>query len=70
MKKVEASWSISCFVDCPGCDNQIDLMDERDSGLDPECRPWPGIDPRQADLGIELRCKKCGSEFIVDSIEY
>lgn len=69
-KEAIAHWDISCFVDCPYCGQFIDLMDEKSSGLDFEQRPWPGMNPRQVDLEIEIRCENCEKEFIVNEIEY
>ncbi len=64
----EGSWTIHCYVDCPHCDAFLDIMDEKDSGLDWESVPRPHQDNH--DMGLEVTCGECKKEFIVDEITY
>ena len=69
MKHAEdPSWTIKCYVDCPYCGAFLDLMDQKDSGLDWESQPHPHEDTTDLDLHVE--CGECKKEFIVDAITY
>ena len=66
MKKAEtmATWSLSLTCECPGCNEDVDLLDDPDF--------WDGRESMQAiehgtdrTNNLEVICPKCGHEFEV-----
>lgn len=70
MEKAEGQWSISLDVYCPYCDELIDVMDEKESGIEPEARPWVDDELHAEDIGLEIECYKCKRVFVLDSTTY
>jgi hypothetical protein len=63
---VNATWNISLDCECPGCKNDVDLLDYADF--------WDGryLNPCEHDTdrsrGVEVVCPMCGHEFEVDLV--
>ncbi len=59
MSNIPATWSISLDLNCPKCNEQIDLIDD-DSFKE------SGINPLERAHGYETSCPHCEYEFLVD----
>lgn len=57
-EKIEARWSFSLYVNCPGCNHTVDLMDLFDNREAFLC------DLISHDNDVE--CPECGHEFTCD----
>jgi len=64
MEKVFAHSDFTITVDCPYCNEYLDLTDKLRDSLDPE------EFLRAHDINEEIKCPKCGKTFIVESIEF
>lgn len=62
---ITANWRIQCNVECPYCDNYIDLCSEINDSF--EWLPSPG---HTEDMDVEITCPKCKSDFNLQKIEY
>ena len=72
MKKVNAELRISVDVDCPWCDELIDLTKINkfaDSGFIYK-EVLEGDSMGCKDLGEEATCPKCGEAFEIGSVEW
>ena len=64
MAEVKATWSISLDCECPGCKEQVNLLDYTDF--------WDGrhleVPEHDTDRStdVEVVCPECGHEFEVD----
>jgi hypothetical protein len=67
MSKLTATWSITLDTTCPGCNEDVDLLDYEDfwDGRRIEAGEWG----TPATTDIEVICPRCGHEFKVD-LEY
>lgn len=82
MKIVKAILDIRVFVDCPGCNDVIDLMDEGDTSgcnhnddghiLDQACpnnnKVW--VDTHRGFEVEDVKCSECGTIFNVKTLEW
>jgi hypothetical protein len=66
MKKATPTWRIELNVNCPYCDEWLDLMNILVDEW--EVMPRPGETRKNID--IQVACSKCKREFTIDSIEY
>lgn len=63
-RKIEATWSISLDVECPGCKENVDLTECDDF--------WDGGEPQPMEhrtartTNREVFCPRCGHEFVCD----
>lgn len=64
IKTAEAQCSFEVHVNCPHCDNQIDVFEKVRDSLD--------SDMRAENLDVLVKCdnKKCQEEFIVTKVNY
>ncbi|GAA4338692.1 hypothetical protein GCM10023149_48830 [Mucilaginibacter gynuensis] len=62
---IAARWRIKCNVDCPYCDNLIDLMTEIEDSYE-----WLPKAGHCEEIEVEVICPKCNREFIVQKTEY
>ena len=63
--KAILSWHL--FMNCPKCNESIDLSDQDDE----YCYSAPLFSNRWEDIeGETTFCPKCKAEFIIDKIEY
>lgn len=64
MANVKATWSVSLDCECPGCEDQVNLLDYPDF--------WDGrslVIPEhhtKRSSDVEVVCPECGHEFYVD----
>ena len=61
-EKPTANWRVECNVECPECDEYIDLLE-----MDDYFEILPSVCEKCED--VEVYCTECGHEFKVD-IEY
>lgn len=64
----DGQWDISCWAHCPHCEAYIDIMREKDSGLDWEAVPRPHDDTD--DMDLDVTCGECKKEFQISKITY
>lgn len=79
-KTVRARLSIDVFVDCPHCENFINLMDDRDTGgvdlneegriLSQACPSGSWIDEHKKFELDDVTCSECNNEFSVRELEW
>ena len=81
MKKVKAVLSIEVNVNCPYCDNYINLMNEEETGANlndesyilKQACPINGehwMDAHERFEVDEVTCLECGGEFSVNKMEW
>lgn len=61
---ITAHWRIKCNVECPYCEDYIDLMDIQYSF---EWLPKAG---ESDDIEVEVECPNCKRDFTVQNVEY
>jgi phage FluMu protein Com len=66
LKKVEASWSVNLYVDCPHCNEFVDIFQEWS-----EQEMWGSVDigeTKELDDGdFDVTCPKCKKDFGVSN---
>lgn len=62
---ITANWRIKCNVECPYCDEIIDIYGQIKDAF--EWLPAPG---HSEDVEHEINCTKCNREFIIQNIEH
>ena len=70
MKKAEATLSVSCTVDCPHCDNMIELMDRTaltDDGYI-YSEVMDDVQWGHEDWGEVILCEECNNKFLVGAV--
>lgn len=80
MKTVTARLDIEVFVDCPHCDNLIDLMREEDTGgynhneegqVTSQALPSGDWSDAHKKFSIDdVECTECGGSFNVKELEW
>ena len=76
MKKAIGNLSVHIFVDCPHCQEQLDLFDDCDAGcVNEEGELWRVIEKHRTrggweNLEMEVECQKCNKLFFFDELEY
>lgn len=70
MKKIDANISISILVECPYCENVIDLMNDQhlqdDGYIYNQLLNNEGFGKENWNEQIE--CNECGKEFIIENV--
>lgn len=61
----QAAWSIALWVDCPGCEEHVDLLDYPDF-WDGRNHIQVGERGTEATKDLEVVCPECGHEFNVE----
>ena len=61
--EVEAVWSISLDTTCPGCKEDVNLLDRSDFWEDTRLQPVENHTPRSN--SVSVTCPKCDHEFEV-----
>lgn len=62
---ITANWRIKCTVECPYCDEYIDVYNEIQDSF--EWLPSPG---ESSSVECEIECPKCKKDFIIQNIEH
>lgn len=77
MRKVTALLSIRLWVDCPHCNEQINLLDtyENEKGsvmhyVMQMHKRWRADKDEWKNIGMDIECEHCKKTFIFDGIEY
>lgn len=78
MKKATGRLDVSIIVDCPYCDEYLDLFIEEDANvLNDEGQLWSLINASNdrghnpwKDIDIKCTCHKCKKDFVFDELEY
>jgi hypothetical protein len=71
--KATAFLSVRLWIDCPECDEQMDILDH--GYLNDEGQHWKimetwGQNESWKNLGQEIECESCKKIFIWDQLEY
>ena len=80
MEEVEARLNVQVFVNCPGCNFLIDLMDENDTNgtlhndegyvISQACPNGGWIEEHKKFSITDVVCTQCKTEFNVKGIEW
>ena len=74
MQKVKGILNVNIFLDCPSCDEQLDLMTDINYAND-DGQMWELIKRSNSvgaweNINDEMNCPHCRKDFIFDSMEY
>lgn len=77
MTKVGALLAIRLWVDCPHCNDQMDLVDSKENEEGSVIHYVSMMHKRHVgdrdawkNIGMEIECEHCKKQFIFDSIEW
>lgn len=74
--KVSGLLSVNIYIDCPSCDQSIDLFDVE--YINDEAQLWEVIKRDRwtydkdgwKDIGLDFQCPECKAELVFDTLEY
>jgi uncharacterized Zn-finger protein len=62
---IAANWRIKCNVECPYCDEYIDVYNDIQDSF--EFLPAPG---HSEEIDAEINCPKCQRDFTIQKVEH
>jgi hypothetical protein len=62
MKKVDGQMYVEAIVECPNCDEEMNVLEEVSELLDKDHTAF--------DCDIHVECRECNTEFIINNIYY